>query len=185
MFLFEKENRFNIANLVTYLNVALGVVSIYFITQENFFTAIILAWLAGACDIIDGKLARGLNLSTPYGVQLDSFADFITFVVMPPFLLFYKLKSALHSNLEEALLGAVFLIYIIAGLKRLIEFNLATDAGSVQKFFVGVPTPLGAILLWVLYLLFSYGVITNVWTIAVLVLAIAYAMNSKIKIPHP
>jgi CDP-diacylglycerol--serine O-phosphatidyltransferase len=55
MNLFDKNNRFNIANLVTYLNVTLGVVAIYFIVQENFFVAIILAWLAGACDIADGK----------------------------------------------------------------------------------------------------------------------------------
>ena len=185
MRLFEKQNRFNIANLVTYLNVSLGVVAIYFIVKEEFFIAIVLAWLAGACDIIDGKLARKFQLSTPYGVQLDSFADFITFVVMPPFLLFYALRGALVSVWQEALLGLIFLIYIIAGVKRLIEFNLKTDAGEVEKFFVGVPTPLGAILLWVLYLLFSYGLITKVWLIAVAVLVIAYAMNSTIKVPHP
>jgi len=49
-----------------------------------------------------------------------------------------------------------------------------------------VPTPLGAILLWVLYLLHhSFGVVSNVWIIAVLVAVIAWSLNSKIKIPHP
>ncbi|RRS30395.1 MAG: phosphatidylserine synthase [Epsilonproteobacteria bacterium (ex Lamellibrachia satsuma)] len=185
MNLFDKNNRFNIANLVTYLNVALGVIAIYFIVKGDFFTAIILAWIAGACDIIDGKLARKYKLSTEFGIQLDSFADFISFVVMPPFLLFYALKSSMTSSIWELVVGLVFIVYIIAGLRRLIEFNLKMDAGEVAKYFEGVPTPLGAILLWVLYLLFSYSIIPNVWIITILVVVIAWSLNSKLKIPHP
>ncbi len=183
--LFDKNNRYNIANLVTYANVSLGIVAIYFIVKHDFFTAIILAWVAGACDIIDGKLARKYNLSSPYGVQLDSFADFLSFVVMPAFLLFYALKTYIDFVFIEYLCGFVFLLYILLGLRRLIEFNLKTDAGSVEKFFQGVPTPLGAILLWVLYLLFSYRIISSIPIILVAVLVIAFLMNSKVKIPHP
>jgi CDP-diacylglycerol--serine O-phosphatidyltransferase len=185
MNLFDKNNRFNIANLVTYLNVALGVIAIYFIVQENFFVAIILAWIAGACDIIDGKLARKYKLSTEFGVQVDSFADFISFVVMPPFLLFYALRGSMSSGLEELIVGLIFIAYIILGLRRLVEFNLKVDAGEVAKYFEGVPTPLGAILLWILYLLFTYSIIPSVMIITLLVVAIAWSLNSKIKIPHP
>ncbi len=185
MNLFDKHNRFNIANLVTYLNVSLGIVAIYFIVKGDFFTAIILAWIAGACDIIDGKLARRYKLSTEFGIQLDSFADFLSFVVMPPFLLFYALKSGIGSSTEELIVGLVFIFYIISGLRRLIEFNLKVDAGEVAKYFEGVPTPLGAILLWILYLLYSYTIVTSVWLISVLVIVIAWSMNSKLKIPHP
>ena len=186
MNLFDKNNRFNIANLVTYLNVALGVTAIYFIVQENFFIAIILAWIAGACDIIDGKLARRYDLSTEFGIQLDSFADFLSFVVMPPFLLFYAVNHySSISGVEELLLGLVFIWYIINGLRRLVEFNLKVDVGEVEKYFEGVPTPLGAILLWILYLLNAYGIITSGYVIAVLVLIIAWSLNSKLKIPHP
>ena len=185
MNLFDKNNRFNIANLVTYLNVALGVTAIYFIVQENFFIAIILAWIAGACDIIDGKLARKYKLSTEFGVQVDSFADFISFVVMPPFLLFYALRGSMSSGLEELIVGLIFIAYIILGLRRLVEFNLKVDAGEVAKYFEGVPTPLGAILLWILYLLFTYSIIPSVMIITLLVVAIAWSLNSKIKIPHP
>jgi len=185
MNLFDKNDRFNIANLVTFTNIALGVVAIYFIVKGDFFTAIVLAWCAGACDIADGKLARKYNLSTEFGVQLDSFADFLSFVVMPSFLLFYALGSGMTSGLQEALVGVVFIVYIILGLRRLVEFNLKADVGEVEKYFEGVPTPLGAILLWVLYLIYSYGVVENVYIITVLVVAIAWSLNSKIKIPHP
>ena len=185
MNLFDKDNRFNIANLVTYLNVAFGIMAIYFIVKGDFFTAIILAWLAGACDIIDGKLARKYKLSTEFGIQLDSFADFLSFVVMPPFLLFYALKSGMSSGWEELVVGMIFIAYIISGLRRLIEFNLKVDVGEVEKYFEGVPTPLGAILLWILYLLFSSGMVSSVALITLFVIVIAWSMNSKLKIPHP
>ena len=67
----------------------------------------------------------------------------------------------------------------------MIEFNLKSNEGEVSKYFEGVPTPLGAILLWVLYLLFSYGIIPNPYIIGAIVLVIAWSLNSKIKIRHP
>ena len=186
MNLFDKHNRFNIANMVTYLNVSAGIMAIFFIVKGDFFTAIVLAWIGGACDIIDGKLARKYNLSTEFGIQLDSFADFLSFVVMPAFLLFYAVKQySSVTGVEEIVLGLVFIWYIINGLRRLVEFNLKVDAGEVEKYFEGVPTPLGAILLWILYLLNAYGVITSGYIIAILVTLIAWSLNSKLKIPHP
>ena len=186
MNLFDKNNRFNIANMVTYLNVSAGVMAIFFIVKGDFFTAIVLAWIGGAFDIIDGKLARKYNLSTEFGIQLDSFADFLSFVVMPAFLLFYAVKQYMGvTGVEEIVLGLIFIWYIINGLRRLVEFNLKVDVGEVEKYFEGVPTPLGAILLWVLYLLSAYGVISSGYVIGVLVLIIAWSLNSTLKIPHP
>lgn len=186
MNLFDKHNRFNIANMVTYLNVSAGIMAIFFIVKGDFFTAIVLAWIGGACDIIDGKLARKYDLSTEFGIQLDSFADFLSFVVMPAFLLFYAVKQySSVTGIEEIVLGLVFIWYIINGLRRLVEFNLKVDVGEVEKYFEGVPTPLGAILLWILYLLNAYGVITSGYVIAILVTLIAWSLNSKLKIPHP
>ena len=183
MRLFDKHNHFNLANMITFANIACGVTAIYFIVKGDFFTAIILAWIAGGFDIADGKVARKYNLSTEFGVQLDSFGDFLSFVIMPSFLLFYALQKS--SVTQEILIGIIFIFYIISGLRRLIEFNLKAEAGGVEKFFEGVPTPLGAIFLWILYLIYSYGIVTNSYIIALLVVVIAYSLNSKIKIPHP
>ncbi len=182
--LFDKDNRFNLANLITFGNIASGLIAIHFIVHGDFFTAIILAWIAGALDIADGKVARKYKLSTEFGIQVDSYADFISFVVMPSFLLYYAITAG-ASQITQLILGLVFIAYIIAGLRRLIEFNMKSEEGKVTKFFEGVPTPLGAILQWVLYLLFSYGVITNAYVIGLFVVVIAWALNSKIKIPHP
>ncbi len=183
MFLYEKSSHFNIANLVTFANITFGLVAMYFIQQGDFFTAIILAWIAGAFDILDGKLARRYNLSCEFGIQIDSFADFISFVVMPAFLLFYALQKT--SGFETAVAGGVFIYYIISGLRRLIEFNIKSEEGEVARYFEGVPTPLGAILLWVLYLLHANDLISNIYVILLLVIMIAYLLNSKVRIPHP
>ena len=182
--LFDKDNRFNLANLITFGNIASGLIAIHFIVHGDFFTAIVLAWIAGALDIADGKVARKYNLSTEFGIQVDSYADFISFVVMPSFLLYYAITAEV-SGTTELILGFIFIAYIIAGLRRLIEFNMKVEEGEVAKFFEGVPTPLGAILLWVLYLLFAYDIIANPWVIALFVAVIAWALNSKLKIPHP
>jgi len=183
MRLLEKENRYNLANLITFGNIACGLLALYFIGEREFTTAIVLAWIAGALDIADGKVARRFGLSTEFGIQLDSFADFLSFVIMPSFLLFYALHKS--SLTQEIFLGAILIFYVISGLRRLVEFNLKVDAGSVEKYFEGVPTPLGAILLWVFYLLYTYGVVSNTWVIGLLVLVIAWSLNSKLKIPHP
>lgn len=185
MSLLDKDNRFNLANLITFGNIACGVIAIYFIVKGDFLTAIVLAWIAGGLDIADGKVARRFNLSTDFGIQLDSFADFLSFVVMPSFLLFYALQKGMTNGMQEIAAGAVFVFYIISGLRRLVEFNLKADVGGVAKFFEGVPTPLGAIFLWVLYLLYSYEVIENIYIITVCVIMIAWSLNSKLKIPHP
>ncbi len=185
MGLFDKNNRFNMANLISFGNIASGLMAIYFIVEGNFFVAIILAWIAGGLDIADGKVARKYNLSTEFGVQLDSFADFLSFVIMPSFLLFYALRGSGLETAGEIILGLIFIVYVISGLRRLIEFNLKVDAGEVAKYFEGVPTPLGAILLWILYLLFSYSIIANPYVIGFLVLIISWSLNSKLRIPHP
>ena len=183
MNLMDPHDRFNIANIVTFANVACGVMAMYFVTQHMFLPAIILAWIAGGFDILDGKLARKYKLSTEFGVQLDSFADFLSFVIMPAFLLFYSLY--LTGWFSILVIGGVFIYYIISGLRRLVEFNLKTDAGSVDKYFTGVPTPLGAILLWVLYLIHSFGIISSPWIIAILAGVVAWSLNSNMKIKHP
>ncbi len=182
-FLFTPSSQFNLANMFTFVNITAGLLAVYFITQNNFFLAIILAWIGGAFDIFDGKIARKFNLSNEFGIQLDSFADFLSFVLVPVFLIFEAVYA--QANLGNIIFLAAILsiYYVISGLRRLIYFNINADAGEIENYFTGVPTPLGAILLWLVYLGFVYSFIPA-YGVMLLMLLIGYSLNSKIKVKH-
>lgn len=185
-FLFTPKNHFNLANIVTFFNIAAGVMAIYFITHGEFFGAALFAWAAGAFDILDGKIARKYNLSTEFGVQLDSFADFLSFVIVPTMFIYFGVIDGKEIHfLNTSFVAFAFIYYIISGLRRLIQFNIDADAGSVSKYFVGIPTPLGAILLWLVYLGWIYEMIPNENIVLGLMILVGFLLNSKIKIPHP
>ncbi len=181
--LFNPKSHFNLANMFTMVNITCGLIATYLITQHNFFYAIIFAWIGGAFDIFDGKIARKFKLSNEFGIQLDSFADFLSFVLVPVFLIF----QAVYSDLTGLWFVAAVIVsvyYVISGLRRLIQFNIDAEAGEVGKFFVGVPTPLGAILLWLVYLGYTYGVLPGA-LVVFLMAVIGWLLNSKVKVPHP
>lgn len=183
-FLYDKHSHFNLANLFTFANISFGLIAIYFITHGYFFWAALFAWFGGAFDIFDGKIARKYNLSTEFGVQLDSFADSLSFVLVPVMFIFFAIFDK-SGFFYEIIAGIVLIYYFISGIRRLIVFNLHNDAGEVSKFFTGVPTPLGAILLWIYYLLWYFLIIQNSFIILLLIIVTGFLLNSKIKIPHP
>lgn len=182
-FLFTSSSQFNLANMFTFVNITAGLLAVYFITQHNFFFAIILAWIGGAFDIFDGKIARKYGLSNEFGIQLDSFADFLSFVLVPVFLIFEAVYSAADIDNVIVLAGGITIYYVISGLRRLIYFNINSDAGEVENYFTGVPTPLGAILLWLTYLGFIYSIVPAYGVMIIMVL-IGWSLNSKIKVKH-
>jgi len=183
-FLWTPSSHFNLANLFTFVNIAAGLMATYFITQNNFFIAIILAWTGGAFDIFDGKIARKYNLSNEFGIQLDSFADFLSFVLVPVFLIFQAVYATSLDGILIIVASIVSIYYVISGLRRLIHFNIHADAGEVEKYFTGVPTPLGAILLWLVYLGHAYSLIPAIAVIALMAL-IGWTLNSTLKVRHP
>jgi len=183
-FLWTPSSHFNLANLFTFVNITAGLLAVYFITQNNFFLAIILAWIGGAFDIFDGKIARKYELSNEFGIQLDSFADFLSFVLVPVFLIFQAVYANSLEGIYIIVAAVVSIYYVISGLRRLIHFNINADAGEVDKFFTGVPTPLGAILLWLVYLANAYALIPAIAVITLMAL-IGWSLNSTLRVPHP
>jgi CDP-diacylglycerol--serine O-phosphatidyltransferase len=181
--IFSKESDFNLANIITFLNITAGVFAIYFISEGLYNLAVISAWIGGAFDILDGKVARKFGLSSPFGIQLDSFADFLSFVIVPLLLIYFAIFKG--SDLNPLIYGFAIVFYTISGLRRLIRFNLNSNEGEAEKFFTGVPTPLGAILLWISLLFWQFEIIENSLFIAISMIVVAFLLNSKLKIPHP
>ena len=72
-----------VPNFITLLNLFLGFVSIVLLTlafsSDNYNyirTACYLIFIAAFLDSIDGKIARKLDISSDFGKEIDSLADF-------------------------------------------------------------------------------------------------------------
>ncbi len=124
-------------NMLTSLNIACGVGAILFAIDRQFEAAAILILIAAFFDLIDGKVARLVGAASPFGVQLDSLADLVSFGVAPPILL----HTVLYTNMNR--LGAsLVLIYALCCALRLARYNVqAMNTQKKRRYFVGLPCP--------------------------------------------
>lgn len=109
------------------------------------------AWmiiLAGFFDALDGKVARFAGSTSRFGVELDSFADLISFGIAPA-VLFYNLH-VYPLGKWGWILGFVF---VMCGAFRLARFNLQQSKLEEKLPYMGLPIPTAAITL-VSYVLF-------------------------------
>ena len=138
--------RRSIANSLTILNLLLGFSSIILISlslsgDSNYIElACIFIFIASLIDVCDGKVARKLGTSGDFGKQLDSFADIISFCLVPSFLIFYYTYNLIA--LQYVILISSF--PLICGAIRLAKFN-AYPGQSSQSYYSGLPTPANAI----------------------------------------
>lgn len=128
-------------NLITTAALLSGFYSIIASSSGQFEKAILAIGLAALFDGLDGRTARLLNAQSPFGEQYDSLSDMLSFGVAPAMLVY-------HWTLEPlGRLGlACAFIYTACAAFRLARFNV--QIASVDKrYFVGLPSPLAAILL--------------------------------------
>jgi CDP-diacylglycerol--serine O-phosphatidyltransferase len=108
--------------------------------EEAVFTFVI----AAVFDMLDGRVARLLNITSKFGAELDSLSDAISFGVAPGFILYeWMLKN------EAGSIGWIaVLVYSVCAVLRLARFNtmLEDHAAPVwaKSYFTGVPAPGGA-----------------------------------------
>ena len=99
-------------------------------------------------DKLDGASARLLRASSEFGVQFDSFADFVIFGIAPAALCWFLLKDTptYGAGFLQYVLPAVCGLYVVATSSRLARFNVAEPPDGDQIFY-GIPTTLvGALL---------------------------------------
>jgi len=182
-FLYRADSHFNMANMFTFGNLTSGLIAMYLATQGNYVWAVVFLWIGGGFDIFDGKMARKYGLSNEFGIQLDSYADFLSFVLTPVFIIFISIINQPEVSSLTFVLGAgISLYYIISGLRRLIQFNINAEEGEVEEYFTGLPTPMGAIVLWFIFL-GGLHIYPPLVTIALLALS-GWPLNSNVKIKH-
>src|SRR5712692_4912634 len=113
-----------IPNVLTLLALCAGMTAIRFAIDGQFQYAAFAIIAAGVFDGLDGRLARLLKATSPFGAELDSLSDFISFGVAPATVVYLWTMAQWHS------LGwAVVLFYAVCCALRLARFNtqLAAD----------------------------------------------------------
>ncbi|MEJ5350283.1 MAG: CDP-diacylglycerol--serine O-phosphatidyltransferase [Melioribacteraceae bacterium] len=168
-----------IANFITSLNIFCGFISIVFSSQNNFKMAAIFIIIAAIFDTMDGLIARLLDTSSRFGVELDSLSDVVSFGAAPSFLV-YKAYAYQYDYIGITI--SSFLL--IAGALRLARFNILIEDLKTKSDFTGLPIPLSA--LTISTLIYSYYQDTQVAEpynnfIFPLVIILSILMVSKIK----
>ena len=163
----------SIPNLLTYANLAFGVVSILEIIRQDYITSAIFIILAAIVDRYDGRLARFLNVSSEFGKELDSLADLVSFGVAPALLIFNKFNFYDLGNIKVIGIGFL-LLYIISGSSRLAKYNISKFDG----IFVGIPITVAGLTL-AMYSLAAPSNLISAFASIVILLLLAYFMVSK------
>jgi CDP-diacylglycerol--serine O-phosphatidyltransferase len=131
-----------IPNILTLLALCAGMTAIRLALTGKYQSAAAAIVIAGVLDGIDGRIARLLKVTSPFGAQLDSLSDFVSFGVAPAVLLYLWTMSQLAS------LGwALVLLFGVCCALRLARFNTQLGAELppyAYNFFTGVPAPAGA-----------------------------------------
>lgn len=172
-------------NAITLTAMCLGLTALRLsYIREDIYYSLLLLLIAAFLDGIDGKVARKLNVESPVGAQLDSLADFLNFCVTPALIMYeWHLK-------ELYFLGwGATLAFLVGGAYRLARFNVMYSSKGTENissnFFVGVPTPAGAVLVFAPMVLTLKGYIEDSSAIftALYMMSISFLMVSYIKTP--
>ncbi|HEX5054492.1 MAG TPA: phosphatidylcholine/phosphatidylserine synthase [Planctomycetota bacterium] len=126
-----------------------------------FEVAVVLVFVAMVFDALDGRVARMTGQTTPFGAQLDSMADMVTFGVAPAFL--GKVLVDWHAQADTngllpvhpKLFYAAAAVYVLCAALRLARFNVETGADEEDhRVFKGLPSPAAAAVVCALIALF-------------------------------
>ncbi len=184
--------KYNKSLIISYVGVIAAVLGLYFLIQDptDLKPTMICYLIAGVCDMLDGMVARMMKRDKDeelFGIQLDSLADTIDFVVFP-------IVVGLTLGFSEWFQVIGYILLAMAGVQRLCHFNVLVinkkDKGPV-KYYSGLPVTSTSITYPIIYLiskiLFNINNDINVFEVLFTLLtfasAILFVLN--IKVPKP
>lgn len=146
--------RIIVPNLFTTVAMCCGLASIHYSLKQDFDRAVFAVILSAVFDALDGRAARLLKVTSPFGEVLDSLADFLSFGVAPAMILHQWMLR------EQDVFGLMAVTaFVLCSAMRLARFTAAAarpapgSAGGVDeprhvliraKFFQGLATPAAA-----------------------------------------
>lgn len=192
----------HVPNILTLLNLLCGCIATVLLFRDDIsiFIVSVVIFLGILFDLMDGLLARKLNVESKFGLQLDSLADLITSGLVPGIIMFNLITDALKIYLEGVIImsfDTYFIILIelipylgfiitLSSAYRLANFNLIEDN---KNFFVGLPVPANTLLILSLFFIAEYSQISlisnlleNYIFLIFIVFISSFLLNSRIKL---
>lgn len=123
-------------SMITTANLWCGFTAVLLATTERTTLAAALIAVAIVLDICDGAVARFVGATSPFGIQLDSLADLVSFGLAPAVLV----HTYVLPEWPEAAWAAAFL-WLACAAFRLARFNFTIDPTEDKRYFVGLPSP--------------------------------------------
>lgn len=144
-------------NMLTILSLFGGLTAVRFALMERWEAAALAIVIASVFDVLDGRVARMLNMTSKFGAELDSLADLTSFGVAPGLVLY--LWNLQHGG---GFAWAAVLVFASCSALRLARFNTMLEDQNAPKwtkgYFTGVPAPAGAgLALLPLFLFLEFG----------------------------
>lgn len=140
--------------MITTAALCCGIAAFYYAqksgTRDYWDRALLMVAAAAILDALDGRAARLLRVSSPFGATLDSIADFVSFGLAPAFLLFrWKLDHLeLFGRSMDPLGFMIAAFYALCAAIRLARFTSMAKKGRGSPwgphFFLGLPSPAAA-----------------------------------------
>lgn len=147
----EEQGNFEITklipNIITMSALCLGLFAVRLAIIGNFQAAAACIIVACLFDGVDGNVARKLKVSSDFGAQIDSLADFFNFGIAPGFLVyFWKMEE---FDIIKRIAWFPVLILAVCMAIRLARFNVALANEDHENplnkyFFKGIPAPMAA-----------------------------------------
>jgi len=125
-----------VPHLLTLTNLAAGCVACIALVRGDFDIVPWCLLISAIADFLDGFAARAAGVSGPFGRELDSLADMVSFGVSPGLMAFAMLGGATTGEIPP-LAYAGLLIPILSAV-RLARFNINQ---ADTKHFIGLATP--------------------------------------------
>jgi CDP-diacylglycerol--serine O-phosphatidyltransferase len=180
----EQQNQIRqyLPNLMTFLSLSFGLLSIFLAIQEKIRLAGLLIIISVILDTFDGTVARKLNVVSQFGLQLDSLADLVSFGVAPIILVLQHLTI---QDLFRPWLIPLLLLPVLAGAFRLARFNLQPPKKKAKSDTHGITITNSGIIftLAVLSDLFNPHSSLAQGSYTALILILSYLMISKLQFP--
>jgi CDP-diacylglycerol--serine O-phosphatidyltransferase len=144
--------------LLTAGNLASGITAILCAAHDQLFYGAIMIFVAMICDMFDGKVARMTKQDGPFGAELDSLSDVVSFGVAPAILV-HRLVLGQPGVFDNGIRILWFLtvFYPVMAAIRLARYNVehangAEDKSNGTPHFRGVPSPgaAGLVCAWII-----------------------------------